>query len=104
MPETGITRREIEQYRTEFRDSAEGRWRAAAAGTSAFTPYRCGDCGAPLSFEEEGWMQCNACIADDSESWDSGEYESDAQSPQDEPVADGGTAGRCFPSVPTTNP
>ena len=107
MPEKGITRRDIEQYQKEFRESAEGRWRAAALGTGAFTPYRCGDCGGPLSPEEEGWMQCNACIADDSESWDSGESEADShgeralgsgrpaasqQSPQDEPVADGGTA------------
>ena len=87
MPETGITRREIEQHRAEFRDSAEGRWRAAAAGTGAFTPYYCGDCGAPLSLEEEGWVQCNACLAD-SESWGSGESESEAQTPQTEPATD----------------
>ena len=63
----GITRREIEQYRQEFRDSEEGRWRAAAAGTGRYTPYRCGDCSSPLTLEEEGWLQCNACIAADFE-------------------------------------
>ena len=89
MPETGITRREIEQHRAEFRDSAEGRWRAAAAGTGAFTPYYCGDCGAPLSLEEEGWAQCNACLADGSGSWCSGESESEALPPPTEPGAEG---------------
>ena len=54
---------EIEQYRKEFRESEERRSRVA--GIAHFTPYRC---GRRMTQEEEGWLQCNACIAADRES------------------------------------
>ena len=49
--------------RKEFREREERRSRVA--GMSHFTPYRCGH---RMTQEEEGWLQCNACIAADRES------------------------------------